>query len=84
MERSELQALLATYDDSPYPDAFLADYVMMACLSDRNGITTLLVQDRDGNRFVAKCYDKAIYPKSENQALMQSLSHSALPKYITE
>ena len=84
MEQSELQALLASYDDSPYPTGFLDEYVILECLSDRNGITTFLVQDRKGGRFIAKCCDRAIYPKSDNQVLLRSVSHRDLPKYIAE
>ena len=48
-----LSALRETYEQEPYPGEFLAHYVPTACLVERPGIDTLLVEDAQGKRFVA-------------------------------
>ena len=53
-----LQTILESYDDSNYPEAFVSEYDIMECLSDQNGICTFLVQKKDGENCIAKCYDK--------------------------
>ncbi|MBQ3403963.1 MAG: serine/threonine protein kinase [Oscillospiraceae bacterium] len=82
MESDELRELLNSYDDSIYPEGFLAEYTPMECLSDRNGICTLLVQDRSGESFIAKCCDKALWSVVSGGGILNGLEHSGLPKQI--
>ena len=42
-----LQAILDSHDDAEYPADFTAAYIPMECLSDRNGICTFLVRDKE-------------------------------------
>lgn len=74
--------LLASYEDLPYPEDFLAAYVVMECLSDRNGVTTFLVENRAGERFVAKCFDKTLGFQLGGDAIRRKLSHEGLPRYV--
>lgn len=86
MDQTELHALLAAYDDSEYPAGFLRDYAIMECLSDRNGATTFLVQDRSGRGeyYIAKCCDTALCPRSGNAELLHELVNESLPRHIAE
>ena len=79
-----LQAILEAYDDSVYPDGFASEYDIMECLSDQNGICTLLVQNKNEEICIAKCYDKSKWRISDNRAVLQSLDHDGLPRFITE
>lgn len=78
----EYLALLASYEDLPYPEDFLTAYVVMECLSDRNGVTTFLVENRAGERFVAKCFDKTLGFQLGCDAIRRKLSHEGLPRYV--
>ena len=60
----QLSELLSTYDDTAYPREFLDKYSITECLSERPGIDTFAVTDRDGNKYVAKCYDKNVWSLS--------------------
>ena len=53
-ENELLHEIWETYKNTGYPEGFTADYDIMECLADRNGIDTFLVQDHGGNRFIAK------------------------------
>jgi len=82
VERDELlQAILDSCNDEIYPMPFLSEYTIMECLSDRNGISTFLVADREGTSFVAKCYENDVYTVSDSEEIRNSLSHDGLPKY---
>ena len=82
MANEELQALLSSYDDAAYPAGFLSEYVLMECLSDRNGIRTFRAQGRDGLSYIAKCYDRAAWSITDNSAILRDLDHDGLPKHI--
>lgn len=82
MDRAELDALLQSYDDSVYPEAFLEQYTPMACLADRNGITTFLVQNRKGERLVARCCDRERSAGLNSLSLLRGLSHPGLPRCL--
>ena len=83
-EGNELrQAIEAAYDDTAYPEGFLADYVIMECLAERNGVDTFLVQDRDGASFVAKCYDRHTWELSGTGDILSGLDYKGLPKAVT-
>ena len=77
-----LQTILESYDDSNYPEAFVSEYDIMECLSDQNGICTFLVQKKDGENCIAKCYDKLRWGISDNSAILHNLDHDGLPKHI--
>ena len=74
-------ALRDAYAHEPYPAGFLADYVPMACLAERVGVDTLLVQDREGTSYVAKCYDKSVWQVQDTERILSDLDHPALPRY---
>ncbi len=77
-----LKVLREAYEHEPYPEMFLGQYVPMACLAERPGIDTLLVQDAEGSSFVAKCYDKAVWEIQGNEQLLKGLEHEGLPRYV--
>lgn len=77
-----LQTILESYDDSNYPEAFVSEYDIMECLSDQNGICTFLVQKKDGENCIAKCYDKLRWGISDNSTILHNLDHDGLPKHI--
>ncbi len=78
-----LNAFLEAHDSVPYPEGFQREYVIMECLAERNGIDTFLVQDGDGARYVAKCYDKATWSIPDNDAILGTLDHPGLPKTVS-
>ena len=77
-----LQALQTAYEREPYPAAFLARYVPVACLAERAGIDTLLVEDGDRNEYVAKCYDRSVWELASNEELLRGLEHPGLPSFV--
>ena len=78
-----LNAFLEAHDSVPYPEGFLREYVIMECLAERNGIDTFLVQDGEGARYVAKCYDKATWSIPDHDAILGALDHPGLPKTVS-
>ena len=83
MERDELLASILNSDvNSEYPSEFKAQYDIMECLSEQQGITTFLVMDHNGNSAVAKCYDRSLWTLTDNSAILSSLDHKGLPKQI--
>ena len=77
-----LDAFLAEWDDSRYPEAFLKEYTLMACLSERGGIDTFLAQNRAGEKVVAKCFDKAQWAHADGSDLLDALADAGLPRHI--
>ena len=87
MEHDELTGFLRDYDKqrpSPFPPEFSAVYTPTECLSDRYGVSTFLVQDRDGARFVAKCHDKALWSVKPGGEILKDLEHPGLPRHIAD
>ncbi len=83
MERDELLASILNSDvNSEYPSEFKAQYDIMECLSEQQGITTFLVMDHNGRIAVAKCYDRSLWTLTDNSAILSSLDHKGLPKQI--
>lgn len=77
-----LDEILKAYNDAGYPEAFTQDYAIMECLSDKNGIFTLLVRERNGVDRIAKCFDRSLWKSSARNDILTDLSHKGLPKYI--
>ena len=82
-ERDELlQAILDSDSSAGYPAEFLSDYCIMECLSEQQGIDTFLVQDKTGNEFIAKCFDRTLWDTADHSRLLSRLEHEGLPKQI--
>ena len=77
-----LKEILASYDDSCYPEDFLAEYDITECLSERSGICTFLVRDHNGISRIAKCTDKSLHESTVGNEILTELSHEGLPRYI--
>ena len=98
MPNDELVSVLQeAYDDSAYPEAFLAEYAIMECLAERSGIDTFLVQDAKGANYIAKCYAKhawLIDGEGEGDSgdeskrdtghddILSAIDHPAIPKAV--
>ena len=83
MKRDDLlQTLLDSYDDSNYPEEFVSEYDIMECLSDHDGICTFLVQDKEGKKCIAKCYERSKWGISDNSGILMCLDRDDLPKHI--
>ncbi|MBQ1412350.1 MAG: serine/threonine protein kinase, partial [Clostridia bacterium] len=83
MEHDELLTSILNSDaNEAYPAEFKAQYDIMECLSEQQGITTFLVMDHNGNSAVAKCYDRSLWTLSDNSAILSNLDHKGLPKQI--
>lgn len=77
-----LKEILSAYDDTGYPEEFSSKYDILECLSDQNGICTFLVQDHEGGRYVAKCFEKQMWESAIGNEILTELSHRGLPKNI--
>ncbi len=75
-----LQSILDFDRNVGYPASFLEKYNIMECLSEKKGIDTFLVQDHDGEQYVAKCYDRTLWTISDNSNLLGKLDYSGLPR----
>lgn len=83
MEHDELLTSILNSDaNEAYPAEFKAQYDIMECLSEQQGITTFLVMGHNGNSAVAKCYDRSLWTLSDNSAILSNLDHKGLPKQI--
>lgn len=81
-----VDAFLATYDESRFPEVFLQRYELLECLSHNEMGETVLVKDRQtGERFVAKCYtDKQLLSHTSESDLLKRIRHDGLPTFIGE
>lgn len=77
-----LKEILSAYDDTGYPEEFSSKYDILECLSDQNGICTFLVQDHEGGRYVAKCFEKQMRESAVGNEILAELSHWGLPNNI--
>lgn len=82
IDHDELLRSILNSDSCPeYPSEFREKYVLMECLSEQKGITTFLVQDQEGKRYIAKCYDRSLWTIPEGTSLLDRLDHKGLPKH---
>ena len=79
---AQWEAMLAGWDDARYPEGFLSEYTLMECLSERGGVDTFLAQDARGARFIAKCYDKAVWKDVAGGDLPDDLGDIGLPRRV--
>ena len=77
-----LQELLDLYNTSDYPEEFVSKYDMMECLSEQDGICTLLVQNKKSISYIAKCYDKSKWDINNRNYILNNLNHQGLPKHV--
>ena len=81
-----IETFLANFDDDHYPVAFLEQYEMMECLTNKDNGETFLIKDRlSGDFCIAKCYlkNQASSHPSESEFLSK-LHHRGLPDFIAE
>lgn len=76
-----LDAINAAYADD-WPAGFSDAYAVMECLGEGQGCDTFLVQDAEGNQFVAKRYDKAVWSIDPSDDILKALDHPALPQHV--
>jgi tRNA A-37 threonylcarbamoyl transferase component Bud32 len=86
MDEAFVQDFLSDFDDSRFPDGFLADYCAIECLSHNEAGETLLVRARQtGAYYVAKCYvDKTLLSRTTESELLQTLRLGGLPAFVGE
>ena len=86
MDEAFVQGFLSSFDDSRFPEGFLADYDALECFSHNEAGETLLVKARQtGAYFVVKCYaDKTLLSHKTESELLKNLHHSGLPAFIGE
>jgi tRNA A-37 threonylcarbamoyl transferase component Bud32 len=85
MDEITINDFLSGFDDRCYPEAFLLRYELLECLASSTMGETLLVQDRLGRRYVAKCYtDVSMLSKITESDLLKKLHHSGLPAFAEE
>lgn len=85
MDSRVLNDFLSSFDGQCYPEAFLNRYELMECLANSPIGETLLVQDRLGRRYVAKCYtDASLLSKTTESDLLKKMHHSGLPAFVEE
>lgn len=75
-----LDELLASYDDSAYPEGFLEKYCLTECLAERNGTDTFAAVDPSGSRYIAKCYDRSVWDLNGGSVL-GDLEGPGLPRF---
>ncbi len=71
------------FDDGTYPSDFLEEWDQMECLAKRSGRETFLVRRRsDGQKGVAKCFDRAVFPLPSGTGLLKGIRHPGLPRFF--
>ncbi|MDO4806958.1 MAG: serine/threonine-protein kinase [Coriobacteriales bacterium] len=77
-----LDAVLAAYDNDKYPPGFAGEYDIMECLGEGRGVDTFLVTNKQGERFVAKCYDLSVWDIDDKDDVLEGLDHPSLPRRV--
>lgn len=74
------------FDETRYPEAFLADFEALACLSGNEHTETLLVLERKTNlQRLAKCYLGENRSSGATESmLLKKLNDPRIPRYIAE
>ncbi len=85
----DIQTIVAdiqsVFEESAYPQDFLAAYDQMECLASSRGRETFLVRRKvDGLAAVAKCYDREEFPLRPDTDLLRSFDAPGLPRYFEE
>lgn len=80
---AELNEILKAVENSDYPDDFTDEYVFIECLSQHSGIETFVVQDKNGEKYIAKCFERSLWEFADSEKLLDELDHGGLPKYIS-
>jgi serine/threonine protein kinase len=74
-----------SFENEKYPAEFLDKYDQMELLAGSHGTETFLVQLKSSNQlYVAKCYDRSIYPAVHESSILKSLKHAGLPAFSKE
>ena len=76
-----LDAINVAYADD-WPAGFSGTYAVMECLGEGRGCDTFLAQDADGEQYVAKRYDKAVWSIDPSDDILEALDHPALPRHV--
>ncbi len=76
-----LEELLASYDESAYPEVFLEKYFLTECLAERNGTDTFAAVDASGSKYIAKCYDRSLWDMEEG-SILRNLQGAGLPRFV--
>jgi len=86
MNKSAVDDLLQSFDNSRFPEDFLQKYEQMECLAYNQMGETLLVRDRQSDAyFVAKCYtDQSLLSRKNESDLLRALRHDGLPAFVGE
>ncbi len=82
MNSSEFFDCLNNVYDNNYPNDFLEQYSIMECMAERNGIDTFLVQDKEEEKYIAKCYYKASVKIDCKKDILDEISHIGLMKPV--
>lgn len=68
------------FDEAAFPQNFLEAYDQLECLAHSHGVETFVVSDKiDSTLYIAKCYDKEIYPSVGEHEILRSLQHEGIP-----
>lgn len=86
MSKSLLDDFLSEFNESRYPEGFLAKFELLECLSVNQGGETLLVRNREtGVCFVAKCYTEPFLLSRDSEGeILRALHHPGLPVFEGE
>lgn len=77
-----IEELSRLFEETLYPEGFLAEYDQLECLAHGHGTETFLVGGKsDASLYVAKCYDKSVYRDIHEGDILSKLHFSGLPVY---
>ncbi len=71
--------------ESVYPPALWEGYSLIECLGAGHGTETFLVREKvSGQSYVAKCYDRSVYPLVQESSILKALRHDGIPEFCGE